>query len=114
MDRRSQVKGETDRGVVAQSVILIPPSESPKTIWERETKARAETETEPSYVWLSCARTDLHLLHLLHLRLNLFGAFLVLNLQVLEGDLPVLRGVRVILECILELPPQIFHYVLQL
>lgn len=114
MDRGCQVKGETDQGLEAQSVILIPPSESPKTIWERGTKARAETEMEPSYLWLPCARTDLELLHLFHLRLNLFGAFLVLHLQVLEGDLPVLRGVRIILECILELPPQIFHYVLQL
>lgn len=63
---------------------------------------------------VSPVRTDLQPLDLFHLNLNLFGAFLILHLQGLKGDLPVLRGIGVILECILEPPPQVFHYVLQL
>lgn len=49
-----------------------------------------------------------------HLHFNLFGALLILHPQGLEGNLSILCGISVILECILELSPQIFYYILQL
>lgn len=49
--------------------------------------------------------TDLQLLDFFHLYLDLFGAFLILHPQSLKGNLPVLCGISVVLECILESSP---------